>query len=351
MSSHLDTIFRISKLQNDRLWCVLQARFEQQLTLQEIADTLLGGISRERVRQIEINALIKFSKQHECFDPIFEILEKAATSLLVDSFPRDWNNAIKWVVNTLESAGIQESSPDNAQRLVLLIRAHVGRKQANQRIFDVIQAWPNVAYYFCRIDPPIKEHPRVRREIEERDKNSRRLSYRELAEIVLTNAGKPLHWREIADAAYKIGRRTSFNTAALYNALQMDSERFTRVGRGIYALSKWGMEPVSPYTDIIAKVLREHGINLPSDAIFHRVNKIRKIKRGTLIMYLDLHPRFYRSIDGTYGLRIWLPPRDEQTLRTPERLIEDSKSLERVEKAQSRGYDIKSILEQDKLVL
>lgn len=66
-------------------------------------------------------------------------------------------------------------------------------------------------------------------------------------------------------------------------------------------------------------------------------------------MYLDMHPRFYKSINGTYGLRTWLPPREKQNLRTPEWLVEDSKSFERVERSKQRGYDVEGIIETDNI--
>ena len=39
-------------------------------------------------------------------------------------------------------------------------------------------------------------------------------------------------------------------------------------------------------------------------------------------MLLDMYPRFYKSLENTYGLRAWLSPREKQTLRTPEWLVE-----------------------------
>ena len=123
---------------------------------------------------------------------------------------------------------------------------------------------------------------------------------------------------------------------------------FVRVDSGTYGLKEWGLRTATQYTDIIATVMNEDGRALPKEVIFAKVNQIREIKESTLLMNLDLNPRFYRSIEGSYGLRAWLPNRDEQTLRTPRWLIEDSKSISRCDNASARGYNIEAIVNKDK---
>src|SRR3990172_11816925 len=103
------------------------------------------------------------------------------------------------------------------------------------------------------------------------------------------------------------------------------------------------------YPDIIASVFKRENQSLPVETILAKVSSVRSVKQPSLIMYLEMHPRFYKSINNTYGLRGWLPPREKQNLRTPEWLIEDSKSIERVERARQRGYDVESIIAEDKL--
>ena len=64
-------------------------------------------------------------------------------------------------------------------------------------------------------------------------------------------------------------------------------------------------------------------------------------------MSLDMQPRFYKSLEKTYGLRVWLPPREKQTLRTPEWLVEESDSFKRLEQAIKRGYDVVNMIQAD----
>jgi hypothetical protein len=139
---------------------------------------------------------------------------------------------------------------------------------------------------------------------------------------------------------YQQGHRSSFSTTGVYNALQANYDIFVRIGPGTYGLVEWGMPQVVTYPDIIASVLEQEQRPLPADAIFARVNMLRPIKKPSLLMTLDMHPRFYKSIEDTYGLRSWLSPREEQTVRTPEWLVEDPNSFVRLERAVERGYKV-----------
>lgn len=165
---------------------------------------------------------------------------------------------------------------------------------------------------------------------------------------VLSQAKEPLHWSVIVEKSYNLGRRKSFSSAGIYNTLLRYPKEFVRIGPGTYALVEWGLTEIDYYPDIIASVLSDEQKPLNVDNLFVRVNSSRPIKRTTLQMYLDMHPRFYKSIDGTYGLRCWLLPKENQTLRTPEYLIEDMSSFVRIERAIARGYDVDSIVTADK---
>jgi hypothetical protein len=144
-----------------------------------------------------------------------------------------------------------------------------------------------------------------------------------------------------------MNRRRQFSAGSLSNVL-LDTTTFARVGQGTYGLRAWGIETVDPYTDIIADVLKSAGKALTVGDILHRVNARRPINEASLQMYLWMHPRFYQSVDGLYGLRGWLPPREKQTLRTPSRLVEKPESYERVARAVARKYDVARIIAQDK---
>ena len=206
-----------------------------------------------------------------------------------------------------------------------------------------------LTFLVCLVEPSIEKYKKVHQFLEKEKEKNRKLSYKEIAYMVLSEAQKPLHWREIAEKAYQLNRKERFETRALYNVLFTNESLFVRVGQGTYELAEWGNKQVEPYTEIVASVLKREHQAIPFDLILAKVSSVRLVKQQTLVMNLDMHPRFYKSINGTYGLRNWLPPRENQNLRTPEWLIEDSKSFERVERAKQRGYDVESIIAGDNL--
>jgi hypothetical protein len=141
--------------------------------------------------------------------------------------------------------------------------------------------------------------------------------------------------------------RELVDSTTLYNAIVAAPEVFTRVDSGTYALAAWGMRQADPYVSIVARVLADAGRPLAVGEIRFKVNAMRPIKSGSLQMLLDLNPRFYRSINGLYGLRAWIPNRDQQNLRIPDWQVEHIDSFQRVTRAEAKGYDISAIVNRD----
>jgi hypothetical protein len=173
-------------------------------------------------------------------------------------------------------------------------------------------------------------------------------TYPELAERVLRDAGEPLHFSVIAQRAEALSFKTYVSVGGVHNALVSDRDRFAFVGPGTFGLTEWGLDSVGKYPDLIAGLLQERGSTLTSGEILAGVTARRPIKQQSLWMFLEMHPRFYRSVEGEYGLRAWLPPRERQTLRTPSWQVEEASSYERVEKAAERGYDVEAIVAKDR---
>ena len=326
-----------------RLRRVFETRVEEHKTLEEIGRDF--GITRERVRQLLDNVVKKFQRGRMLFKPFLDTMEESigkASAAYLDKIVQDRESMEAWALWLLEGKGFEVTAKD-ISLLLLLVRGIVKRKR-----MELLQEWPQLTYLACKIQPIVLEHPTIQREEKQRQEQRRKLSYRELAVLVLKEAGHPLHWKEIVERAYQLHRRDSFNATAMYNALQSNKETFVLTNKGTYGLVEWDLDKAPYYTDLIAKVLREESHSLPMEAIYFRVNKIRPIKKTSLLLYLEMHPRFYKAIDGTYGLRAWLPPREKQTLRTPDWLVEDSKSYKRVDAARERGYDIERIILKDR---
>jgi hypothetical protein len=336
-------------LRDERTIQIVQLRALQLLTLEEIAREM-GGVTRERIRQIidQVHERIRenlglFTMCCNCFEEIADNLnyKYENTNLTVKALGEQYKSQ-------LPDARISATS-DELLILVAVVRLVAIHEKA--WIYEKLQTrWKKFSLSACFATPPIKTHKGVAQILEKKEGKNRRLSYKELALAILSKEKKPMHWSKIAERAYRIGRRDSFNSTALYNTLMSDPKLFVRVNPGTYALAEWGLNPVDTYPDIIASILKSQKKPLPGQTIFFKVNEIRQIKQATLTMLLDLHPRFYRSLEKTYGLRVWLPEREKQTLRTPEWLIEDSESYKRLERATQRGYDVDSMLRIDQSI-
>jgi DNA-directed RNA polymerase delta subunit len=326
----------------ERSWFIIGLRSVKLLTLEEIAKQI-GGVTRERVRQIIKDSSEKIYNKLRLlvfFLNIFEEHSKPVQKRLTNN---------RFTIPVLAEAYRQQLSTsdltatnESIEKLITIIRLGVISSQpwGNYKDFTFLS---------CLAKPSIEKHAKVHQIREQEKKEQKILSYKDIAYLVLSEAKRPLHWRDIAEKAYKLNKKDQFETRSIYHTLLAHKNHFVRVGQGTYELVEWGNKQAEPYTEIIASILKKENYALSFEAIFAKVTTVRKIKQQTLSMYLDMHPRFYRSINNMYGLRGWLPPRERQNLRTPEWLVEDTRSLERVDKAILRGYDVTKIISNDEL--
>ena len=335
----LSQIFAILRF-DSRFWQILEMRLDKSMTLAEIGYRF--GVTRERIRQIERRAWNQFDNHSKLITPVLGFVEK---NIKVKN-RCDRNELISHVLEILREGKFVGSELEVGY-LVLLVRALVFLDPDLNKAGMMEKQWPRFSFMACKLDPVVSRHIRAYKYSVNEQEKKRKLSYKELAFRILKDEGKPLHWKEISHRAYHFGHRQSFNSTALYNSLMNHPKLFVRVDAGTYALAEWGVDAAAYYQDIIALVLREEGKALPYESIYHRVKEKRQIKRTTLIMLLDMYPRFYKSLENTYGLRAWLAPREKQTLRTPEWLVESSDSYERLAQAGNRGYNVESILQVD----
>lgn len=159
--------------------------------------------------------------------------------------------------------------------------------------------------------------------------------------------GQPLHWRAIVERAEALGRKANITPGALLNAMQAKIDIFVRVASGTYGLREWGGKEKQPNTAIVARFLGTRTRPATYNEIFQEVGIPERMKSHSLKMSLDMHPRYYRSIENEYGLRAWLPPREMQRLSTPRWKVEAVDSFARVARAQARGYDVDAIVLRD----
>lgn len=121
------------------------------------------------------------------------------------------------------------------------------------------------------------------------------------AYVAIAKAGKALHFREVADVINKAGwSKKKAHPQTVHNELIKD-KRFVLVGRGLYALKEWGYEPGS-VRDVIVSVLKEAKKPLTKDDIVVASTKKRLVKVPTILLNLQNKKLFKRLGDGTYTL-------------------------------------------------
>jgi len=116
------------------------------------------------------------------------------------------------------------------------------------------------------------------------------------AYLVFKKEKKPLHFTEVARQI-----SPSALVQTVHNELIRDP-RFVLVGRGLYALRGWGYTP-GVVKDVIYKVLKETGKSLSKEEILKKVLKQRLVKKNTILLNLSNKKYFLRNSQGKYTLR------------------------------------------------
>ncbi len=117
------------------------------------------------------------------------------------------------------------------------------------------------------------------------------------AYLVVKKEGKPLHFRDVAEFINQneFSSRTAL-AQTVHNELIKDA-RFILVGRGLYALKEWGYKE-GTVRDVIARVLKEKG-PLVKDELIQAVLAERFVKPSTVILNLN---SFNKTSDNKYTL-------------------------------------------------
>ncbi|MBU2524544.1 hypothetical protein KKG71_05115 [Patescibacteria group bacterium] len=118
--------------------------------------------------------------------------------------------------------------------------------------------------------------------------------------FILRDQRTPLHFVDISNkiSSASFDHKT-VNTQAVHNEL-IRCSNFVLIGRGLYALKEWGYEH-GTISDIIQAVLEEKG-ELSRDDIIKEVLKKRKVKRISIIVTLKNRSQFKRIGRDIYRL-------------------------------------------------
>jgi DNA-directed RNA polymerase delta subunit len=112
------------------------------------------------------------------------------------------------------------------------------------------------------------------------------------AYLVVQKTHKPLHFREISEAINKANfSKRIANPQTVHNELIKDS-RFVLVGRGLYALTQWGYRS-GTVKDILINIFREQKENvLPEEKLIALVIQERFVKESTIRFNLKSNKEF-----------------------------------------------------------
>jgi len=123
---------------------------------------------------------------------------------------------------------------------------------------------------------------------------------RDKISYVLNETKEPMHYLDISKSIIDhTFDKKNVNTQAVHNEL-IRHNGFVLIGRGIYALKEWGYTQ-GTVCDVIKSVLRTHG-QLTRDEIVDKVLQKRKVKRITILLNLKNKPDFIKVGRNHYGL-------------------------------------------------
>lgn len=123
---------------------------------------------------------------------------------------------------------------------------------------------------------------------------------RDKSYLVLKKNRTPLHFTEIAKEINRINFDSKkAHPQTVHNELIKDS-RFVLVGRGLYSLSEFGLEPGTT-REVLLRVLKKNG-PLKLDKIIHLVSQQRVLKHNTILLNLHNKKYFKKRPDGLYHL-------------------------------------------------
>ena len=330
----------LKTLSNKRLRDVIEKRFGirgPRMTLDAIGKTY--GITRERVRQIENDALRQLKKpevvsylnpiygafeeylknhggivaKKDLVDSVAESNERAHTELLLSLHP-----AIKEVQETEEYAdrlAIDREAVAVSEKILKDVTSKLNQSQKPLAWTELHPLVSDTAHGILGQRPKeevVSAHVRMSKLIQKNPYGEYGLiswptiqpkSIRDKAYVVLMKAGKPLHFQDVASAIDQSGFRgkKKAHPQTVHNELIKDSERFVLVGRGLYALRDWGYE-AGTVRDVIQAVFKKENKAMTKEEVVSAVMKHRFVKENTILLNLQNKDYFKKAQNGTYYL-------------------------------------------------
>lgn len=315
------------KIKKEREKEILVARFgvgEKSKTLQAIGNQY--GITRERVRQITNNAILKIRKSctakdikricHEIVATVKENGGYASSDFLAHKFcdgTESEKNALIFIVSLAEGLENVKVSSDIREGWRLKdVKLSELKRVSNEAIKTLKEKGETLSVSDLAKAINVSETLATaavsasKKTMSADDKrwglvkwphvNPR--SIRDKSKYIMVRHGKPIHYGLLAEEISRLGAK-DVTRQSVHNELIKNSD-FVLVGRGIYALSEWGYAP-GIVEEVIAAILIEAGEPLPKEIIVERVLERRIVKPSTIVLNLQ-RPRFKKVGKAVYTL-------------------------------------------------
>ncbi len=291
------------------------------------------GITRERVRQIELDGFLKLKPEIKKYQKVLQFLKdrlkkegglKREDLLLEDLGGQNWKNQIYFLLNLGDEFEKIGETNDFYPFWTINKNSLSAARKITGSFYDKLKkigkplSLKKMAISSSLSQKALNSYLEISKKIE---KNSEGLlglrewpeinprGIKDRAYLVFKKEGKPLHFSRVAtliDSTPKrelsLGREfSSPNLQTVHNELIKDP-RFILVGRGIYALREWGYEE-GAVKDIILKILKEAGKPLTKEEVLERVSKKRFVKENTISLNLSNKKYFFKNSGGFYKVK------------------------------------------------
>lgn len=285
-------------------------------TLQSIGDSF--GITRERVRQIQVLAekkiKTKLTKYQKVFENFFNYFKKYGglrkEEVLLEEVGGKEKHELIFLFNlsgefkkfnedknfyTFWAADL-ESVKRAKEILSLLYRKLEKEKKlmAFEKLIEGLEINKDFLKSYLEISKKIQKNKKGLYGLKEWPEINPR-GIKDKAYLVFKELQKPLHFTEVAKLI------EGSNVATVHNELIRD-ERFVLVGRGIYALREWGYYP-GEVKEVILKILKEERRPLTKEEILEKIKQQRIVKPNTVFLNLSNKNYFERDEKGRYRIK------------------------------------------------
>ncbi len=339
-----EVVSELLKTLNDREREIITKRYslkgDKKSTLDGIGKDY--SITRERIRQIENIAIKKMKSISEKIDTIkkldgivndvlLEYLgvlseDNLIKKILTDSVDSSNYYSTKFLINKILSDSYEFKKEDDDYYPVMKAKNH-DFEELNDAISKIIEL-------FNKFQEPIPKSELWNKYSQDQEINfkndkidenillnyldaSKKIKQNPLGELGLTdwksivpkrmsdkiylvmkNYNKPMHFRDIATEINKMSfDKKSAHPATVHNELILD-DKYVLVGRGIYALKKWGYE-AGKVSDIVEKILKENG-PMKKDDLIERVLAKKLVKKTTVNLAIINNKNIKKNSEGKY---------------------------------------------------